>query len=120
MDDRKKPGIGFWATVVVVTLLVLYPLSFGPACWFTSRFDYGRKQMPFVYRPVTWVMEKGSSRVQDAVYSYYSLFAKSGWHWVRHEFKDSEGEHLEWRFQSVLIGNTGRSAAVGSLVRSIP
>ena len=34
MDDkRKKPGVGFWATVVVVVALVGYPLSFGPACW---------------------------------------------------------------------------------------
>src|SRR6266478_6093011 len=30
--DRKKPGVTFWATLVVVAL-VLYVLSFGPACW---------------------------------------------------------------------------------------
>jgi hypothetical protein len=28
--DRKKPGVAFWATVVVG--LVAYPVSFGPAC----------------------------------------------------------------------------------------
>src|SRR5262245_26156524 len=32
MTDRKKPGVAFWATVVVVVLLVAYPLSFGPVC----------------------------------------------------------------------------------------
>jgi hypothetical protein len=32
--DRKKPGVAFWATVVVV---VAYPLSFGPACWLADR-----------------------------------------------------------------------------------
>src|SRR5262245_29364126 len=37
MTDRNKPGVAFWATVVVVVVLVAYPLSFGPACWITSR-----------------------------------------------------------------------------------
>jgi hypothetical protein len=27
--DRKKPGVAFWATVVVVAVLVGNPLSFG-------------------------------------------------------------------------------------------
>src|SRR5262249_29277942 len=36
-SSHKKPAMAFWATVVVVMLLVAYPLSFGPACWwFTS------------------------------------------------------------------------------------
>jgi hypothetical protein len=30
-SDRKKPGVAFWATVVLVAVLVGYPLSFGPA-----------------------------------------------------------------------------------------
>ena len=29
---KKKPGVAFWATVVVVVALVGYPASFGPAC----------------------------------------------------------------------------------------
>jgi hypothetical protein len=33
----KKPGVAFWATVVVVVVLIGYPLSFGPACWLTSQ-----------------------------------------------------------------------------------
>ena len=36
-SDRKKPGVAFWATVVVVVGLMAYPLSFGPACWLTSQ-----------------------------------------------------------------------------------
>ncbi len=35
--SRKKPGVAFWATVVVVVGLVAYPLSFGPACWLVSK-----------------------------------------------------------------------------------
>ncbi len=40
MTDRKKPGVAFWATVVVVVALVLYPLSYGPA----MRFVYENGQ----------------------------------------------------------------------------
>ena len=35
-SDRKKPGVAFWATVVLVVVLS-YPLSFGPACWIAAR-----------------------------------------------------------------------------------
>src|SRR5215469_16644118 len=34
-EPRKRPGVGFWATVVL-TALVLYVASFGPACWATT------------------------------------------------------------------------------------
>ena len=36
MPDLKKPGVAFWATMVVVMPL-LYVASFGPACWLTSQ-----------------------------------------------------------------------------------
>jgi len=38
MSDRKKPGVAVWATVVVACQL-LYPISFGPACWINSRSE---------------------------------------------------------------------------------
>lgn len=34
---RRSRSFGFWAAVVLVTGGVLYPLSFGPACWIASR-----------------------------------------------------------------------------------
>jgi hypothetical protein len=48
IDERKKPGVAFWATVVVVAALVAYPLTFGPACWL---FD--RKILPLTWIPAT-------------------------------------------------------------------
>jgi hypothetical protein len=33
MTDRKQPSVAIFATVMLVAVLVLYPLSFGPACW---------------------------------------------------------------------------------------
>jgi hypothetical protein len=35
--DRKKPGVAFWATVVVVVVLVAYPLSLFPIAWLENR-----------------------------------------------------------------------------------
>jgi|GEM_PF-4235741 len=35
-EYRKKPGVAFWATVVLVVLLA-YPLSWGPVAWARSR-----------------------------------------------------------------------------------
>ena len=39
MTDRKKPGVAFWTTVLVAVCLAGYPLSFGPACWVSSRSE---------------------------------------------------------------------------------
>ncbi len=39
-EQKKKPGVAFWATVVVVAALVAivsYPLSLGPALWLRNR-----------------------------------------------------------------------------------
>jgi hypothetical protein len=35
-EQRKKPGVSFWTTVILVVVLVAYPLSFGPACWYAN------------------------------------------------------------------------------------
>jgi hypothetical protein len=55
MTGRKKPGVAFWTTMVVVILLIGYPLSFGPACWIASRIWVGRLLVP--YRPIVWALD---------------------------------------------------------------
>jgi len=32
-SDGKHPSAGFWITVGLLAVLVAYPLSIGPACW---------------------------------------------------------------------------------------
>ncbi len=49
MTDRKKPGVAFWA-IVVVAGLVLYLASFGPASWLASR----RLLPEWTSGPVEW------------------------------------------------------------------
>src|SRR5262245_57352865 len=56
MTDRKKPGVAFWSTVLVAVVL-LYPISFGPACWITSRTVIGAPAVSLAYRPMMWAWE---------------------------------------------------------------
>jgi hypothetical protein len=51
MTDRNKPGVAFWATVMLV-VAVLYVLSFGPACWLCDRDVVSEELVESIYRPV--------------------------------------------------------------------
>jgi hypothetical protein len=70
MTDRKKPGVGFWATVVVITMLVGYPLSFGPACWITSRGILEPALTARAYYPIVWISARGPRAIRDAIRWY--------------------------------------------------
>ena len=52
MTDSKKPSVAFWATVALVTVLVVYPLSFGPAVSLCHRADTGYRAIGIIYRPI--------------------------------------------------------------------
>lgn len=56
MNEQKKSSIGFWITVTVVAVLVLYPLSFGPACWIASQEMGTHGFINLIYRPMIWVV----------------------------------------------------------------
>jgi hypothetical protein len=64
MTDRKKPGVAFWATVVVVVVLA-YPLSFGPVLWIDSQGDdsiipdWAVAALDTLYYPITAAMDNG-------------------------------------------------------------
>ena len=75
MTSRKKPGVAFWATVVVVVVLVAYPLSFGPAMWFTVRSgDSVRYACGVVYAPMFWLDEHAPVPVQATIRWYSDLW----------------------------------------------
>jgi hypothetical protein len=84
--DRKKPGVAFWATVVVVGVLMAYPLSFGPACWWFSKckvpqahldynetFDIPRDLAPHApqaYWPMGWLAAHGPVPISRLLFWY--------------------------------------------------
>ena len=75
MTDRKKPGVAFWAIVVVLVVLVGYPLSFGPACWwFSARQPPGINLVSTAYWPIGWIYWRASDGgyVQRAI-NWYAL-----------------------------------------------
>jgi hypothetical protein len=94
--SRKKPGVAFWATVVVV-VLVLYVASFGPACWLSSRTGTGVRALPIIYRPITSCMRiedfpfRGTSNSRGPAFDYFyptgpinrfaELWAAEHWKW---------------------------------------
>jgi hypothetical protein len=73
MTDRKKPGVAFWATVVVVVVLVGYPLSMGLSYRMLIRYSPGdlesREWIAYrtVYAPIIWVYDHGPKPVQHAI-----------------------------------------------------
>ena len=84
-EPRKTPGVAFWATVVVVALLG-YPLSFGPACWWSwhcreaQGFDRDNSsediepRAPLIYWPLGWTVMHGPVPIARAI-CWYATFA---------------------------------------------
>src|SRR5262245_25984190 len=101
MTDRKKPTAGFW-TVALVVVLVGYPLSFGPACWVTSRTGFGASVIPTIYRPMTWAWRNGGVHraLGKTLDRYCSFGAADGWGWTVDPYVDDAGNlqgDLRWR-----------------------
>jgi hypothetical protein len=71
-DTRKKPGVAFWATVVVGCLM-LYVVSFGPACWMTVRHRSLHSLFSVTFRPLLWTAENFPARVMSLLDEYALL-----------------------------------------------
>src|SRR5262245_61919577 len=81
-SSRKKPGMAFWATVVVV-LAVLYPLAYGP--WWYARGKWGSR-LPveiarYVFKPVELALHYGPDFATEP-FERYCL-------WCFHKGQDS-------------------------------
>jgi hypothetical protein len=74
MTDRKKPGVMFWATAVVVVVLVGYPLSFGPAVWATRENIISIRFFWHPYRPLARLAVDGPPWCSRPLFLYGSIF----------------------------------------------
>jgi len=75
-SSRKKPGVAFWATVVVVALLVAYPLSIGPTIWIADHRllpDPVKQPLRYFYYPLAWAILR-SGTAYDAYAWYVKLW----------------------------------------------
>jgi hypothetical protein len=97
MTDRKKLGVAFWATVVVVVVLIGYPLSFGPACWIASRSE--KKDIPTFYWPIqTYVPSCPGGATVIAWYA--KLFLPTESFGVLVPFNDRDGKLSRVRYHA--------------------
>jgi len=65
--------VAFWATVVVVVVLVAYPVSWGPARWMIERARstvWAIDLFRAAYAPIFWMHCHGPQPIQDAL-SWY-------------------------------------------------
>jgi hypothetical protein len=82
MTDRKKPGVAFWATVVAALSPLLYLLSIGHACWFTSRTEVGIDALNRIYQPVMRLYWGGNvPSGEEPLEQYARCFASTRRQW---------------------------------------
>jgi hypothetical protein len=98
-EKRKNPGLPFWVTVALVAVLVLYPLSFGPACWIASRTEWLRPTVPIVYKPMTFIVDIGPQRLDDFVWWYSNLYSAD--HWYFTSWKDPRDSSRYWELTRI-------------------
>jgi hypothetical protein len=78
----RKPSAGFWIAVALVAVLVGYPLSFGPACWISSRMNGGRSELVSrLYGPVIPACRCFPKVVVRSVRWYSEVGAAPFWKW---------------------------------------
>jgi hypothetical protein len=72
---ERKPGGGFWLTITLLAVL-LYPLSFGPACWLTAR---GMIPKPgWTYRAYWPILRLAAQHPKTPIKSVLRWYASAG------------------------------------------
>jgi hypothetical protein len=80
---RRRP-YSFWVAVVLVASGVLYPLTFGPACWLDSRRNpdakstTASKSLNRFYHPIIDFVQRLDDENGDMILWYAQLFAADG------------------------------------------
>lgn len=77
-----------WTLAFAVGLPVLYILSFGPACWGTSRIKMGAGAVSVAYRPLMQLLipdGNQASPIAKQILRFAHREAKEGWSWHIYE-----------------------------------
>ena len=70
---HDKPGVAFWATVVLVVLLVGYPLSIGPVIWWHDRNTipaWAEAPIEWFYSPLDWIAHQAPDPIRAPLFWY--------------------------------------------------
>jgi hypothetical protein len=96
---RKKPGVAFWAAVVLAAV-VAYLLSIGPACWFTCRAERGEELVSTLFRPILRNVSSDRSQPLRRLVFWYSQWGCSDprWGWFRVNDPSSPDGVSEWQW----------------------
>jgi hypothetical protein len=72
MSDEPKRRFGSWIGWTLLALLVLYPLSVGPAAWICNLSDSERAWSAYrqLYRPLIWCVTR--TRITDQAFGWYT------------------------------------------------
>jgi hypothetical protein len=89
-----------WAkrTALILAMVLAYLVSFGPACWISSRTNRGAELMDVIYQPMTWGMTLSydKSPLDYALTKYAEIGAPYGWKWRRTVSGGIVGETWHW------------------------
>jgi hypothetical protein len=82
MTDRKKPGVAFWATVVLVVAVVLYPLAWGPWTYCVLRwgnYESDKQWTAFgLFTPLDRLFRVLPEPIADTYQEYWTWWHKRG------------------------------------------
>jgi hypothetical protein len=97
----RQPTAGFWITVAILAMVVLYPLSLGPACWISSQTGTGAHVVSLVYRPITWFVPTRRvifrpNPLEAGMRRYSEFAAAPDWRWYSISSSPGQPQHWEW------------------------
>ncbi len=75
MDNPRSQMSRMWIVFAILAAMVLYPLSFGPACWLVSRTGApsGERWVQSIYAPVSGAWKRCPEPVQSLISGYATL-----------------------------------------------
>src|SRR5436190_1654140 len=74
MKEIPHSTLRIWTAGLLLAALIIYPLSFGPACWYVSNTGYRYKGLiEVIYTPLAWFIDESPVIVHEVMSSYANL-----------------------------------------------